>query len=360
MKRSLYSKWSESHSDILALNRFYAKVILLLCFLIHSIVFNSCSATMTQALDTPFSQHPEVKQFIQMMVTTHHFNAQQLEHWFSTIKIDPTIIAKMNTPYEAKPWYQYRSFFLKPDRITAGLSFWKAHQHTLQRVADKYGVPIPILLAVLGVETQYGQYRGKFPILQSLSTLAFNYPARASYFKKELIEFLLLCREQGFDPLTVKGSYAGAMGIPQFMPSSYRHYAVGLDGPMADIIHNPDHAIASVGHFLAANGWHRHELITTPARLSNDPEIARTQLDNHQLKAKYALRTLAKYGISPYDKTVTTNRLANLISLENKTKPEYWLGFNNFYVITHYNTSILYAMAVYQLGEAIAKAHKSV
>ena len=357
MKFPLYSNQSKSYTALSKTHKNRTFLSKFFIFSISYIVSTICCANLPKVPSAVFSQRPEVKQFMQTMIKEHHFKAEELQRWFSAYKTNPEIIAKMTTPYETKPWYLYRSAFVKPKIIQDGVLFWHTHHKTLHSIEKKYGVPTSIMLAILGVETHYGKFTGSFPTLQALATLAFDYPPRSKYFKKELVEYLLLCRKEKFDPITVRGSYAGALGIPQFMPSSYRQYAVGLHGPLADIIHNPDHAIASIGHYLSMKGWEKHHPIATKAKLSTAKLLHSKQLNSTELKAKYSLKALAQYGIQPETNHVSPTTLANIITLETKNKLEYWIGFHNFYVITRYNTSTLYAMAVYQLSDAIEAAY---
>lgn len=302
---------------------------------------------------TAFSQRPDVTTFINEMVTQYHFNRSDLIKLFNRVEIQPKVLESITKPHEAKPWFAYRPIFLTQKRIELGVEFWQRHQHSLALAEKKYGVPAEIIVAVLGVETYYGEKQGNYKVLNALSTLAFDYPPRAKFFRKELQQYLLLAREQHFDAWTIEGSYAGAIGQPQFMPSSYRHFAVDFSqSGRADLIHNPADAIASVANYLQQHGWQAKEPIVTPAKITKN----KTGWVNFEAKnPEYHLSTLAKYGYHAHH-PADENALAGVIKLALENTPEYWIGFPNFYVITRYNTSKLYAMAVCQLAEKIAAA----
>jgi len=304
------------------------------------------------AADAGFVQRPEVQAFIDEMVTKHDFDKAALTTLFSHVRLRPDIIAAINHPAEAKPWSQYRPIFLTQARIDGGVKFWNQHAATLEKAERTYGVPPRIVVAIIGVETRFGTYKGKYPVIDSLSTLAFDYPKRGAFFRSELEQFLLLAQEEKLDPLTVKGSYAGAMGGPQFISSSYRHYAVDFDGDgKRDLIDDYDDIIGSVANYFSEHGWQAGQPIAAPAKVSGDKYQA---LDTTDLKPQYDLRHLRDYGVSSAT-PLPDDALASLIRLDGANGPEYWLGLQNFYVITRYNHSPLYAMAVYQLGKAIAE-----
>ncbi|MCY3750083.1 MAG: lytic murein transglycosylase B, partial [Gammaproteobacteria bacterium] len=226
----------------------------------------------------------------------------------------------------------------------------------LERAAEKYGVPVEILVAVIGVETKYGRITGGFKVINSLSTLAFDYPKRSRFFTSELKHFLLLAREQSLDPHTLAGSYAGAMGIPQFMPSSYRAYAVDFDEDgLTDIWDNPADAIGSVGNYLEEHGWRKDAGITSPATVP-DSDISALLTDG--LEPKLTMADMAEGGVAAGEEVDAAENV-KLLQLENKDGYEYWLALHNFYVITRYNHSALYAMAVYQLAEAIRAQYQT-
>ncbi len=307
----------------------------------------------------PLAGRPEVRAFIQEMVARNGFGRAWLEQAFARAQARPDIVAAMDKPAEAKPWHAYRKIFLTPKRITGGADFARSNAQALARAETRYGVPAEVVTAIIGVETLYGANTGKYPVIDALSTLAFDYPRRAGYFRKELEQFLLLAREEGVDPLAPKGSYAGAMGLAQFMPSSYRKLAIDFDGDgRRNLWSDPADAIGSVANYLAQNGWKRDtRLVAVPASAQAEvPEalIARNFRAPKTLswQAVSAWRT---HGAIP-TVAVPGDPRALLLSLEGETGPEPWLAFDNFYAITRYNLSPLYAMAVFQLSEEIRKA----
>ncbi|GAB4393822.1 MAG: lytic murein transglycosylase B [Gammaproteobacteria bacterium] len=302
----------------------------------------------------PFNKRLDVKQFINYLVEDYHFNRPELEQIFSQIKPLPVVIRKTQNAKEKQPWYAYRPIFLNNHRISAGLSFWQAHESLLQSIEQKYGVPASVLVAIVGVESFYGARLGKYNVLNALATLAFDYPSRQAYFKRELVNFLLLTREQHLDPFKQLGSRTGAMGQPQFMPSSYRHYAVDYshDGS-ADLQNNTADVLASVANFLALHGWKRQQPIAQ--RINMDTQQF-NQLPPQERQPRFTLADLKRYNIN-YPSSLNPQTQVNVIQLEDRNHDEYWLGFHNFYVIRRYNNSALYAMAVYQLANELATLH---
>lgn len=298
------------------------------------------------------ANRPEVQTFIAEMVRKHGFDPQVLNTIFSQAQFQPDIIAAISRPAEAKPWHAYRKIFLVPKRIRGGVEFWNAHAPTLARAEQVYGVPAEIIVAILGVETLYGGNTGKHRVLEALSTLAFDYPRRADFFRRELEQYLLLAREEGIDPLSLQGSYAGAMGLAQFMPSSYRAYAVDFSGNgQRDLWTNPQDAIGSIANYLSVHGWTEGEVIVEPATVRGGQYQS---LLSKELKPKLTVQQLRQQGVIPQT-SISGEKKAILLELEGEGGPEHWLGFNNFYVITRYNHSPLYAMAVYQLGQEIRR-----
>jgi len=287
-------------------------------------------------------------EFIQELVARHDFNPTHLAQWLAKAKVRPSILKAISRPGEAKPWYQYRPIFVNPPRIRAGVQFWQKHAKTLAQANAIYGVPAEIIVAIIGVETFYGQEMGNFRVIDALTTLAFHYPPRAPFFREELTNFFLLCREEGLNPLTPKGSYAGAMGLGQFMPSSFRKYAVDLDhNGKRNIWNNVTDVIGSIANYLKQHGWK-----------ANQPVITATQVHPEAVNRPLALELrpleqLEQAGLLFYGER-PKNAQGMLIDLETEQGTAYWLGFQNFYVITRYNRSKHYAMAVYQLAQEIA------
>ena len=301
--------------------------------------------------DAKMLEQAEVKSFIQDMVQRHHFKASELEKTLAEAQYKPVIIEKMNSPYEAKPWDVYRQLFLTPGRIKAGQDFWKAHANTLKLAEKQYGVAANIIVAILGVETIYGQRQGEFRVLDALATLAFYFPKRAAYFKYELSNYLLMCRENNLNPHAQLGSYAGAMGQGQFMPSSYRRFAVKFQGQGApDLFHNADDAIFSVGNYLNKHGWFPQQKI---AQIAKTPARYCENFVFNAKKATYTYREVQQCGFSPVAATWSHPDHAGVLQLQTSQAHEYWIAYPNFYVILTYNSSPLYGLAVYLLGQSI-------
>ena len=294
---------------------------------------------------------PGIPQFIDEMVDKHQFNKDELVQAFKQAEHRPDIIAAITTPATVKPWVEYRASFLNPPRIDGGLAFWKQYATTLQRAEQQYGVPQEVIIAVIGVETLYGRRAGKYRTLDALTTLAFDYPRRGEFFRNELAEYLMLAREQNFSLLDIKSSYAGALGIPQFMPSSYRKYAVDFNGNgKIDILNEPEDAIGSIANYLKQYGWKTGEPIAQLARLKEGYSISHFN-DPHSLPA------WREVGIEPVNKLQIDTPPAWLIDFTVDTGKEYWLTYNNFRVIALYNNSNFYAMTVYQLSEILRSAY---
>jgi len=296
---------------------------------------------------------PEIDVFIVEMAERHGFEESELKSIFSKTRFQPAIISAISRPNTSKPWYEYRPIFVNPRRVADGVTFWNNNARTLERASKKFGVPEEIITAVIGVETIYGAQTGRHRVLDALTTLAFNYPRRAEFFRGELEQYLLLTREQGANMLSIKGSYAGAIGIPQFMPSSYRNYAVDFDSDgKIDLSDNAADSIGSVANYLIAHGWEIGGPVATRARISGD-NYHKTLVTGY--KPLHTMEKMRKLGITPLI-DVPDERQAMLIELKNDSEMEYWLGFNNFYVITRYNHSVRYAMSVLQLSEEIRAA----
>jgi membrane-bound lytic murein transglycosylase B len=293
------------------------------------------------------AERPAVREFIGEMSRRHGFSTAELTRAFDEAGIVPSILDAMSKPFEAKPWHAYRKLFLTEKRVKGGREFMTARAAALARAESRYGVPPEMITAIIGIESAYGVKPGKYRVIDSLSTLAFDYPRRASFFRSELEQFLLLCREEDMDYLTPLGSYAGAMGMPQFMPSSYRKLAADGDGDgRRDIWNNPADAIASVANYFAKNGWHRGAPIAVPARISG--EGYRSVVSTKSPKPNYTLSQLAGLGVTPAE-SVSGGQKAGLVQLAGETGPDYWITFHNFSVIMRYNHSPLYAMAAYEL-----------
>lgn len=301
-------------------------------------------------LAEPLVNQGDLWAFIEEMADTHSFSRGALARLFGRIGPRPGVIAAISNPAEAKPWHEYRPLFVNETRILGGVEFWNAHEETLARAETVYGVPSEIIVAILGVETRYGGTTGVHPVLESLTTLAFAYPPRSPFFRRELEEYLLLTREEDLDPLSLTGSYAGAIGPAQFIASSYRRYAVDFDGDgRRDLLTNIADIIGSVANYLQAHGWAPKQAVASRARISGEEYQS---FLNQDVEPRISLSHMRRYGIIPED-DLPGDDPATLISLETESSPEYWIGLHNFYVITRYNRSPLYAMAVHQLSQEI-------
>ena len=293
---------------------------------------------------------PAVRDFIEEMTSQHGFDQRQLQAMFSGISSNSRVIELISKPAEKKPWHKYRPIFVNLARIRGGESFMKRHADALRRAEEQYGVPMEIIVSIIGVETNYGGNTGSFNVVRALATLAFDYPPRSEFFRGELRHLLLLAREQGIDPTGLEGSYAGAMGLPQFISSSYRSYAVDFDGDGAvNIWDSYADAIGSVANYLRENGWQREQSVIA-REVDGGSEL------HHLLAADGGMSSvsaelLAAHGIA----TPGPVAAARVVSLENRRGTEYWLAFPNFQSITTYNRSDLYAMAVFLLSEEFAR-----
>ena len=253
---------------------------------------------------------------------------------------------------KTKPWFEYRKIFLTEQRITEGAAFWDAHTSVLTEVEARTGVPAAVIVSIIGVETYFGRITGSYRVIDALATLAFDYPKRAPFFRSELAHFLILAWESGKPPLELKGSYAGAMGYGQFMPSSYRNYARSFDeGSAPDIWDNPADAISSVGHYLSAHGWSSGERVLVPARFDGED----LSLFDAGLRPSVSVGDASVAGLEP-DVALDADVVVTPLRMEQADGMDYWLGLHNFYVITRYNHSAMYALAVWQVSEAIRMA----
>jgi membrane-bound lytic murein transglycosylase B len=297
-----------------------------------------------------FAEREDVKAFIAGMVERHGFDAERLQQTFRGVQIADGVLKAIAKPAEALPWYKYREIFVKPDRVEQGVRFWNENRTALERARGAYGVPEEFIVAIIGVETRYGRNAGQYKVMDSLATLAFEYPPRAEFFRGELEQYLLLAREQDFDPLELKGSYAGAMGIPQFISSSYRRFAVDFDvDGVTDIWTNAEDAIGSVGNYFHSHGWLKGGPVAVPAEPIAGATVATPASG---LEPDIAVADLEALGIRPA-LHLPEGEKVKLLVLEVESGKEYWLGLKNFYVITRYNRSPLYAMAVLQLAQLI-------
>lgn len=306
------------------------------------------------AISGDFANHPEALAFLQRMQTQHGMAAPEVAAILSQARRQPRIIALMDRAAprpEERPtgaWTRYRAKFVTPTNISRGAEFWRDNAAALNRAEQRYGVPAEYIVAILGVETRWGGYLGSHRVIDALATLAFDYPRRAEFFSGELENYLLMAREEGFNPMVPLGSYAGAMGLGQFMPSSFRHYAVDFDGDGKRDLWNVTDAIGSVANYFATFGWQAGQPVIIRASAAQPLTMA---VDTG-FNSDYTPAQLRALGLSWTHPDPLPQRM-RLIRLDVGTGYEYWLGFENFYVITRYNHSSHYAMAVHQLAQAI-------
>ncbi len=312
------------------------------------IFLSGCATTTNQ----PYAERPDVQAFIQHVSVKDHFDQQQLTMLFYNVKPNPAVLNAMGKPSEhVSPWVVYRGIFITPDRVQEGAIFWEKHQQTLAYAQHKYGVPPQIIVAILGVETRFGRIQGNYNVLDTLSTLAFDYPRRSHFFKYELEQYLILLRDAQFDPYHLNGSYAGAFGEPQFMPDDYLKYAVSATGnKYPNLWTSADDSILSIANYFHAYGWQPGRIVAVRVNVVGQGFY---KLDNFSsLKPIYTVGQLAQYGITPVVHLSPTERV-NFMVFMSPQGPEFWLGLQNFHVITGYNPSAFYAMTVYQLSQAI-------
>jgi len=310
-----------------------------------------------RADETSFAGRPEVEAFIRELVARHAFDEGELRTVFARARREDGVLTAARTQPAAlsRSWDEYRAIFVNERLVRTGLAFWREHRGQLERARRNYGVPEEIIIAILGVETSYGRNTGRWRVIDALATLAFDYPPRAPYFRGELENYLVFAREMEVDVFAVKGSYAGAIGIPQFMPTSYLRYAVDFDGDgVSDLSGNAADAIGSVGNFLKHHGWRRGEPVQRGARVNGDSHGA--YADGDPLP-RHTLEELTQAGIEPRGAPLPAGTRAVLLELRSPERPaEYRLGLQNFYVLTRYNRSVFYAMAVSDLAETLRAA----
>jgi len=291
------------------------------------------------------------EQFVDMMVDEHQFDRKVVESTLQKATKNEAVLQSIAKPWEAKPWHQYHPIFLTKKRLIKGLAFWQTHKETLARAEKETGVPAEIIVAIIGVETFYGAYLGKYSVLDALVTLGFHYPPRAKFFRSELAQLFLLAKEENFDITQLKGSYAGAMGWGQFISSSYRHYAVDFDGDgVRDLLNNPEDAIGSVANYFKKHHWEANADIAFKAQVSGTQYPV---LLSKSLKYSHQWSQLQTAGVTITESKLSKEISVKLFEFEQADKKEYWIGLPNFYVITRYNHSPLYAMVVFQFSQQL-------
>ncbi|NCF13874.1 MAG: lytic murein transglycosylase B [Gammaproteobacteria bacterium] len=314
------------------------------------------SVSCSNAADKTFVDitQPNVVAFIDEMVSSQGFDRDALSGVLAKAEIKPVIIEKISTPAERKlSWGEYRKIFITKERIAAGTTFWLENREMLERIQKESGVSIEMIVGIIGVETYYGRITGRDRVLDALATLAFDYPPRSKFFRNELMQFLILAREEEIDPAVPQGSYAGAMGRPQFMPSSFRAYAVDASGDgKRDIWNNWADVAGSVANYFVEHGWRSDEEVVAQASMSSRWEGPVPEPKN-KLSANGTVASLSEKGVV-FATNLPADAKAELLSYEGDDGKELWVGFHNFFVITKYNRSAMYGLAAYQLGQEIA------
>lgn len=315
----------------------------------------SCMWTALSCAADNYGVNPAAVELVDELVIEEGFDREQLMQVFAQAERKDSILKAIARPAEkTKPWYEYRAIFLNAKREEQGAEFFTRYRVALDRAQREFGVPAEIIVAIIGVETSYGRIAGSYRVLDALSTLAFDYPPRSPFFTSELKNFLILTRDQGMDPTELMGSYAGAMGYGQFMPSSYRSYAIDFDNDdIIDIWQNPVDAIGSVANYFKQHGWRTGgQVVAAADAAANTPEAVFVK-GRADLKPQRTVAQFAADGVVPRV-AVDPDAMATAMKFELKDGYEYWLGLHNFYVITRYNHSAMYAMSVYQLSQAVA------
>jgi len=319
------------------------------------LLFTAAVCLIFSSLSYANAELPGLSKFIDEMHDEHGFEKAELVTTFEQVEVKDSILKAISKPAEKSiPWYDYRKIFMTQKRIKGGVAFWQENAEALAKAEQHYGVPAEIIIAILGVETSYGGNVGSYRVVDALSTLAFRYPPRSKFFRSELGHFLSLTREEGMSILSPIGSYAGAMGLGQFMPSSYRAYAVDFDGDgKRDIWTNPIDAIGSIANYLSRHGWVAGESIAHKTTVAGAVPVALLEKGH---KPSFNREQLHDVGVSTINLPEGANQLA-LITLTQKQGEEYWLTRQNFYSITRYNHSRMYAMAVTQLAQEIRQQY---
>jgi len=302
-------------------------------------------------------KHPGAEAFAQKAASKYQLDPQQVLAWLEQAEFKQSIVDAISRPAEAKPWYLYRPIFLTPERIDQGVEFWREHEAEIGHASERFGVDPQVIVAIIGVETFYGRITGSYRVLDALATLAFHYPNtgndRSEFFASELMNFFALGIEENIPVDAVTGSYAGAMGLGQFMPSSYLEYAVDMDGDgRRDLWKSLDDIIGSVANYLHRHGWKMGEPIVYPLTATEGAKLE--LVADRDFKPQKSMLEVSEGGFASA-LPVDGDALVSIVRLQEEDASSYWLGFNNFYVITRYNRSPLYAMAVFDLSEAIRR-----
>ena len=321
-----------------------------------ALLSSSCSHMAGAAPGKTLDQDA-MDRFISTLVKSHDFDRSQLEQTFSEAKYLQSVIDAITRPAEKLAWYRYKQIFLTEDRINGGVDYWRRHASALSRAEEQFGVPAEVIVAIIGIETRYGSHKGNYRVIDSLSTLAFHYPKRAEFFRSELEQFMLLTQEQQVDPLEITGSYAGAMGVPQFIASSYRNYAIDFDGDNhINLWDNHTDAIGSVANYFSRHGWVSGAPVIYP--VTRMPASAQNLAQDKPLPQS-SYESLQQAGVE-LTRPLAADTAVALLEFEETDGPMYWLGLKNFYVITRYNHSQLYALAAYLLSQEIRERYQTV
>lgn len=320
---------------------------------ILGVLLGAGALALSGVASADYASRPDVQAYVAELVREHGFDGQSLLETLGSAQRQEKVLESIARPAERTlEWYEYRDIFLKEPRISQGVAFWDANEPVLLEAERRYGVAPEYVVAILGVETRYGRITGSYRVLDALTTLAFDYPPRAGFFRKELTQYFLLAREEGRDPDFFTGSYAGAMGYGQFIPSSYRAYAVDFDGDGArDIWTDEADAIGSVANYFSRHGWSAGAPVAVRVNLSSQ---AADTVANESLDLKRTVGELRSLGVAVNG--MDDQAAAGLYRMMLQEGPEYWLALNNFHVITRYNRSSLYALAVHELSQAILAA----
>ena len=300
---------------------------------------------------------PEQAAWVEQLATKFEIPVSEFNVALSQATYQQSIIDAMTRPAEAKPWSQYRPIFLTEKRINDGVKFWQDHKQLLDQAVETSQVPAEIITAIIGVETSYGANMGSYKVLDALYTLGFHYPPRGEFFRSEFGHYLALAKEQGWDLVSQKGSYAGAMGMGQFISSSYRHYAIDADSDAVRNLFVADDAVGSVGNYFNEHHWQLDEDVAYPATVSTAHTEAADAFIEPALEINHTWAEFAAAGVK-IDSELDAQTPVKLLKLAGVAGPEYWVVRHNFYVITRYNRSPLYAMAVYQLSEQLKHAYE--
>lgn len=335
----------------------YASDVIRRRFLVALVISAASCATLADENAEQYLQRDSVRDYVHTFSAEHDLDTDRIAGMFSRLRRQQSILDAISRPAERTlSWGEYRKIFMTPKRVAGGEAFMEEHAATLQKAVETYGVPAEIITAIIGVETSYGGNTGSYRVLEALATLAFDYPPRSEFFKKEMGEFLILSEGEGWETLEMRGSYAGAMGMPQFIASSYREYAVDFDNDGSrDLFSSHADIIGSVANYLSRHGWQPDAPIAAQWQPTNGVNAQMRQLVQESLQPAVDADTVSELGFSSptLDAATTDGELVSVMTMTIDGEDELWVGYRNFYAITRYNHSRLYAMAVFQLAEAI-------